>query len=509
MFPSPTFMLFISSQGADVAIHLILGLYAATLCILLVLASQSFFFLYLQHRSGAKSVPDVVSGDDHPVVTIQLPVYNELYVIDRLIHAVCRIDHPRESLEIQVLDDSTDETIGRVEMLVRHYQSRGYDIQHIVRDGRAGFKAGALQAGLQKARGEFIAIFDADFVPKQGFLSETLPHFRDASIGLVQTRWEHLNEEYSGLTRTQALAFDGHFTMDQDVRNKNGYFMSFNGTGGVWRKKTILDAGGWHADTLTEDLDLSYRAQLRGWKFKFLNDTTSPAELPADFNALRVQQNRWTKGYIQTARKILPKVWSSSVPLRVKILSTFHLAGNLGFPFVLIAGILNLPLALIKMDGGYDAYFGSLPVFVLALLGPFFFYMKSQRLMHTNWMRRMLYYPLFIAGSIGFSVSNTRAVFEGLRVSRNSFIRTPKYALEGVKDTWAEKNYTSLRLDRVVLIEILLGLYCFFGVVFSLYHLEFAAVPFQLMYASGFTLVSWLSVKHARNVRQSHKDDRI
>ena len=304
-------------------------------------------------------------------MTVQLPVYNELYVVGRLIDAACAMIYPKDKLEIQVLDDSTDETVdigGRARR--ERYRKLGFDIKHVRRTNREGFKAGALKEGLTDARGEFVAIFDADFVPRQDFLLKTIPHFAtDPKIGMVQTRWEHINADYSLLTRTQAMALDGHFVIEQAVRNKVGFFINFNGTAGVWRKECIVDAGNWQADTLTEDLDLSYRAQLRGWKFKYLNNVTSPAELPSEINALKSQQFRWTKGAIETARKMLPFVWSSDLPLKIKVHATFHLTNNLVFPFIVLAGVLNVPLVFIKHAGGHEAYFTFMSIFVFAFIG--------------------------------------------------------------------------------------------------------------------------------------------
>ena len=485
----------------------VLYLYFISLLILFTFGAHGFVMVYhylKQRRLGGlhPSLKEV------PFVTVQLPVFNEFYVVNRLIDATCSLEYPREKLEIQVLDDSTDETSDLVEETVRRYQAIGFDIKRIHRIDRQGYKAGALRNGLETARGEFIAIFDADFVPRKEFLQKTIPYFfQDPKIGLVQTRWEHLNSDYSLLTRTQAMALDGHFVIEQDVRNRAGYFINFNGTGGIWRKAAIEDAGNWQADTLTEDLDLSYRAQLRGWKFKYLNDFTSPAELPAEVNALKTQQFRWTKGAIETARKLLPAVWKAELPLRIKIHSTFHLTNNIVFPFILVAGILNVPLVFIKQSGGHDLYFALMSVFVLAFIGSFLFYLFSQKAVYPDWRRRLLLFPLFMAGSMGFAVNNSRAVFEGLFRRKSEFIRTPKYRIEAKSDSWLEKKYVPLRLDWVVLVEILLAFYCFFGVISSLYYLELAAVPFQLLYFLGFAFVSILSIKHAleaRKLRQQH-----
>ncbi len=478
----------------------ILLLYFSSLMILFLFGSHGFIMIYyyLKYRDKKRSTPQLLrSIANAPTVTIQLPVYNELYVVKRLLQAASRIEYPKEKLEIQVLDDSTDETTQIIAEVVQEMQARGYDIKHIRRGSREGYKAGALRYGLNFARGEFIAIFDADFVPKREFLLRTLPYFEDPRVGMVQTRWEHLNGNYSFLTRTQAMALDGHFVIEQNVRNKAGFFINFNGTGGVWRKECILDAGNWEADTLTEDLDLSYRAQLRGWKFVFLPDVTSPAELPSEINALKSQQFRWTKGAIETARKILPKLWSSSVPLRVKLQGTIHLTNNLVFPFILIAGILNVPLVFIKASGHYEVYFTVMSIFVFAFIGSFLFYLFSQKEVYSDWKRRVLLFPLFMAGSMGLAVNNTKAVIEGLLRKRSEFGRTPKYGIVGKRDSWTDKKYVPVKLSMTVVIEFILALYCLVGVIASLYFLELAAVPFQLMFFFGYAFVSVLSIKHA------------
>ena len=481
----------------------VLYLYFISLLILCAFGAHGFVmvYYYLKQRRDESEQPLLT---ETPPVTVQLPIFNELYVINRLIDAVCALDYPKEMLEIQVLDDSTDETSGMVAEAVSRYRSLGYDIKQIRRKDRNGFKSGALKAGLAVARGEFLAIFDADFVPNKDFLQKTIPYFGDPKIALVQTRWEHINSDYSLLTRAQAFALDGHFVMEQNVRNKAGYFINFNGTGGIWRKAAIEDAGNWQSDTLTEDLDLSYRAQLRGWKFKFLNDVTSPAELPAEIHALKSQQFRWTKGAIETARKILPQVWKSKISFRLKLHSTFHLTNNIVFPFIILAGILNVPLVYIKQRGGHEAYFALMSVFVLAFIGSFLFYMYSQKSVYSDWRRRILLFPLFMAGSMGFALNNSRAVFEALFQRKSEFIRTPKYAILGKADSWSGKKYVRKRTDWFVFIELGLALYCFFGVISSLYFLEIAAVPFQLLYFGGFSFVSWLSIKHAVEARKLH-----
>ncbi len=477
--------------------ELILFLYIASLSVLFLFGCYSFFMVYyLMKYQKQEAIADLTEGH-FPAVTIQLPVFNEYYVVERLLEATCAMRYPKELLEIQVLDDSTDQTVDLVASLVSRFQAEGVDIKHIRRGTREGFKAGALKEGLRISSGEFVAIFDADFVPRADFLQKTIPHFlKDANVGMVQTRWEHINSEYSLLTRTQAMALDGHFVVEQEVRNKAGLFMSFNGTAGVWRKRCIEESGNWQADTLTEDLDLSYRAQLSGWKFKYLHDVTSPAELPSEINALKSQQFRWTKGAIETARKILPRVWSAPLPLRTKIHATFHLTNNLVFPFIVIAGILNVPLVFIKHQGNHDQYFLFMSVFVFAFIGSFLFYLYSQKSVYPDWRRRLLLFPVFMAGSMGFAVNNTRAVLEGLFRKKSEFVRTPKYSILRKGDSWVDKKYASKRVDYGVVIEIVLAVYCLFGVASSLYFLEIAAVPFQLLFCLGFGFVSFMSLKH-------------
>ncbi|HMD14707.1 MAG TPA: cellulose synthase family protein [Bacteroidota bacterium] len=483
--------------------NFIIWSYFISLSILFLFGSSGFVMIYYYIKHRDKKTPTAGVLPEFPVVTLQLPVYNEYYVVERLIKACCDVDYPKEKMEIQVLDDSTDETVDIIAALVAQKQDEGFDIKHVRRSSRNGYKAGALKEGLVTCRGEFVGIFDADFIPKKDFLMQTLPYFyQDKKIGLVQTRWEHLNSEYSFLTRAQAMALDGHLVIEQNVRNKAGFFINFNGTGGIWRKECILDAGNWEADTLTEDLDLSYRAQLRGWRFQFLKDVTSPAELPSEINALKSQQFRWTKGAIETAIKILPRVWKSSLPMEKKIHATFHLSNNIVFPFILVAGILNVPLIFIKHQGGYETYFAIMAVFVFAFIGSFLFYLYSQKDVYHDWQRRMLLFPLFMAGNMGFAVNNTKAVFEGLFKKKSEFVRTPKYSVVDKKDNWLDKKYVLMNVNGTVVIELVLALYCSFGVAASIYYLELAAVPFQLLFSVGFGLVAWLSLRHAWMARR-------
>lgn len=476
--------------------EIVLISYFIALLILFVFGCHGFIMIYYYNKY--KHVEHQTKSDsEKPLVTIQLPLYNELYVVERLIEKVCELDYPKDKIEIQVLDDSTDETVNITARMVDKKKAEGFDIQHIRRENRKGFKAGALKEGMKIAKGEFIAIFDADFIPHKEFLSKTLSYFYDDKIGMVQTRWEHLNGDYSILTKAQALALDGHFVIEQTVRNKAGFFINFNGTGGVWRKSCIEDAGNWHDDTLTEDLDLSYRAQLKGWRFVFMKDFTSPAELPSEINALKSQQFRWTKGAVETAKKILPLVWKAKIPLRIKLQSTFHLTNNLVFPFILLAAILNVPLVFIKNSGSHELYFAILSLFVLAFVSSFLFYLYSQKDIRADWRKKIVLFPLFMAGSMGFAVNNSRAVMEGLLSRKSEFVRTPKFKVETNKDSWIGKKYTEKKIGMSVVVELVMAIYCLVGIASSIYFLEIAALPFQILFFTGFAFVSLTSIKHA------------
>ena len=476
---------------------IVLVSYFISLSILFIFGLHGFIMIFYYNKyRNVKQIPQKDFTPDK-AVTIQLPLYNELYVVERIINSVCEINYPKDKLEIQVLDDSTDETTQIVAKLVEKKKNEGFDIHHIRRGTREGFKAGALKEGMKIAKGEYIAIFDADFIPQKEFLNKTLSYFSDDKVGMVQTRWEHLNGDYSILTKAQALALDGHFVIEQTVRNKAGFFINFNGTGGIWRKSCIEDAGNWEADTLTEDLDLSYRAQLNGWRFVFLKEFTSPAELPSEINALKNQQFRWTKGAIETAKKILPLVWRSKVPLRIKLQATFHLTNNLVFPFILLAAILNVPLIFIKNSGPHELYFAFMSIFVLAFVGSFMFYLYSQKDIRTDWRKKIVLFPLFMAGSMGFAVNNSRAVFEGLLNRKSEFVRTPKFKVENEKDSWVGKKYTSKKISLSVIVELIMAVYCFIGILSSIYFMEIAALPFQIMFFLGFAFVSLTSIKHA------------
>jgi len=464
---------------------------------LLVVCIFSFEAAYLIVRFLKNKTSKHISEiKKYPVVTVQLPIYNEYYVAERLIRSVCSLDYPKEKLEIQVLDDSTDLTSKLCKKIIKEYRDQEIDIKYIHREDRIGYKAGALKEGLKSARGTFIAIFDADFLPQNDFLKRTIPYFENKSIGMVQTRWDHLNENFSLLTRAQAFGLAGHFIIEQNGRNNADLFINFNGTAGVWRKKCIIDAGNWQADTLTEDLDLSYRAQLKGWKFLFIQDIVTPAELPAEVNALKNQQYRWTKGSVETALKILPEVWKSKIPLKQKIHSTFHLTNNMVYPLIFILAILNLPLVMIKNSiPETKIYFFIFGFFIISFFISFAFYSISQKALYKNWREKLLFFPLFMSGSMGLSINNSRAVIEALFGYKTPFIRTPKYKLTATTGNMFKSLYRA-KLNYVTLIELFMALYSFIGIIIAVYYMEIGILPFMFLFFIGYASLGYFSVKH-------------
>ncbi len=474
---------------------LILAMYFFSLLVLCIFGFHGYVMVYLYRRyARRKPRPPKKFPGEWPAVTVQLPIYNEVYVVERVIRAAVSLEYPRDRLQIQVLDDSTDETVEKSRELVEQYRNQGINIQLIHRAVRTGYKAGALKEALPKASGEFIAIFDADFIPPRDFLKRTIPYFYKSSrIGMVQARWGYLNQDYSVLTRAQAIGLDGHFVVEQAARNRGGFFINFNGTAGVWRKSCILDAGNWSDDTLTEDLDLSYRAQLKGWRFLFLQDLVCPSEIPANVTSLKAQQFRWTKGAIETAKKILPPLWKSRLSLSKKLEGTLHLTNNLVFPFILMVVLLNLPLLLIKNGpNDHSLYFGVSSLFVFAFFGSFLLYKTSQQEIYPNWQKRLAYFPIFMAGSMGLAVSNTWAILLGLLNIKSPFQRTPKYRLETREDSWIGKRY-QVGINLTLVAEMLMTCYTFVTLLLAIYYFEWSAVPFLTMFAFGFGFITTLS----------------
>jgi len=478
-------------------------LLAAYLFVWVVFAAYGVHRLRLIRRfqKRARNVPPPPEPRSLPRVTVQLPVYNERYVVGRLIEAAAAIDYPRDRLEIQVLDDSTDETRAIAAQTVARLRARGVDVIHLTRDRRDGFKAGALQHGLERATGDLLAIFDADFVPPPSILRSMAAYFEDPRVGAVQSRWEHLNEDYSALARAQAISLDSHFVIEHTARMTAGHFLNFNGTAGILRRACVIDAGGWQADTLTEDLDLSYRAQLRGWRFVFAPHVLCPSELPVEMNAYKAQQHRWVKGSIQVARKLLPAIWRARLPLGVKVEATFHLTYNVAYVFLLLLSFLVTPVVLARARSGSVPYAAADAIlFALATSAVLAYFAAGQRALRSDWKGRLAYLPFVMSLGIGLSVTNTRAVLEALAGHRSPFHRTPKFRLERRADGWREKLYRA-RFDAFAVLEILLGLYFAWSIVTVARAGAYGSLPYFALYFFGFLYVGVLSLAHARAPR--------
>jgi cellulose synthase/poly-beta-1,6-N-acetylglucosamine synthase-like glycosyltransferase len=472
----------------------ILATYFFVLVILAVYGWHRYYLVYLYMKNKDRHPVPAAQFDALPAVTVQLPIYNEMYVADRLIDAVCELDYPNELLEIQVLDDSTDETRSVAEQAVRRNAARGLDIKYVRRTDRSGFKAGALEAGLAVARGEFIAIFDADFIPPSDFLRRTIQHFTDPQVGMVQARWGHINQDYSLLTKIQSILLDGHFVLEHGSRNRGGLFFNFNGTAGIWRRTAIADAGGWQHDTLTEDLDLSYRAQLRGWRFVFLQDLLAPAEVPVEMNAFKSQQHRWAKGSIQTCRKLLPRILQSNLPLSVKAEAFFHLSANFNYLLMCVLSVLMAPSMVIRYNmGWYEMLLIDIPLFFAATASVANFYMVCQRELHSDWTTRLKYLPFLMSIGIGLTVNNTKAVLEALFNRQSDFARTPKYRIERSEDEWIGKKYRQ-NFTVQPMIELALGLYFTATVFYALSNGIYGTLPFLVLFQIGFLYTGLLSI---------------
>jgi cellulose synthase/poly-beta-1,6-N-acetylglucosamine synthase-like glycosyltransferase len=472
-----------------------LGLYFLTLVILAVFGLHRYIMVFLYYRHRDRRALPVPPPEKLPRVTVQLPLYNEMYVVDRLLESVSRIRYPKDLLEIQVLDDSTDETTDMVEAAVARYREQGFDIQHLHRTDRAGFKAGALDGGLKVAKGEFILIFDADFIAPADILEKTLGHFEDPKVGMVQVRWGHINRDYSLLTQVQSVLLDGHFILEHGGRNRSGRFFNFNGTAGLWRRDVIADAGGWQHDTLTEDLDLSYRAQMKGWRFVFVQDVVSPAEVPVEMNAFKSQQHRWAKGSIQTCKKLLPRILASSLPRSIKTEAVFHLTANFAYPLMIVLSLLMFPAMVIRYNMGlYEMMIVDVPLFLGATMSVCSFYLMSQReIFGQTWKSRIKYLPAVLGVGIGLSVNNAKAVLEALFGVDSEFTRTPKYRVEAVGDEWKQKRYRG-NLTFVPFIELLLGVYFTLMAVYAVTNEIYGTLPFILLFQGGFLYAAFLSL---------------
>ena len=473
----------------------VVAAYGLVLLVLSVYGSHRYFMAYLYYRHKYNVPVPRHRWDVMPRVTVQLPVFNEMYVVERLIAAVCELDYPQDRFEVQVLDDSTDETTGIARRAVEAWKARGIDIHYVHRTNRQGFKAGALENGLLTATGEFVAVFDADFVPPRDFLRKTVNYFTDDGVGMVQVRWEHLNRGFSSLTEVQSILLDGHFVIEHTARNRSGRFFIFNGTAGIWRRTTIAAAGGWQHDTLTEDLDLSYRAQLKGWKFVFLPEVVAPAEIPVEMSAFKSQQHRWAKGSIQTAMKLLPRIFGSDLPWAVKKEAFFHLTANIAWVFMIPLAIL-LPISCVVRvsHGWFEVLLVDLPFFVMATLSVLMFYAVSQAEQGATWWERVKLLPFVMALGIGLSVNNARAVVEALMGYETGFVRTPKAGAAGALAT--VKRRTSYRALATFqpLIELALAAYMTYGVAYLIERKVYYSVPFLVLFQIGFGYVALVSI---------------
>jgi len=481
-----------------------------TICLLLIfmyaLAQLNLLFNYLKHRNKIDDSEkfDFSKSTEIPFVTIQLPVFNELYVMERLLTNIAALEYPREKLEIQVLDDSTDESVEITAQQVSKIKSTGIDIQHIKRTNRQGFKAGALKEGLKIAKGEFIAIFDADFLPKSNWLLETVPYFKDSEIGVVQTRWGHINRNYSTLTKIQAFMLDAHFSLEQVGRNSKGHFINFNGTAGIWRKKCIYNAGNWEGDTLTEDIDLSYRAQLKNWKFKYLENVETPAELPVIISAARSQQFRWNKGGAENFQKMLKRiVRSKSISTKTKIHGILHLLNSSMFTCIFLVAVLSIPMLYIKNEYGHlKNYFYVMSFFVISSIIFFVCYWHMYKNRYGGGFLKFLRYIgaffTFFSVAMGFSLHNTIAVLEGHFGKKSEFVRTPKFNITTIKDGWKNNKYIKKKPSVHVILEGLLAIYFAFGMysasIVGDQGGDYGLFPFHLMLFIGFGYVFFKSI---------------
>ena len=475
--------------------------YFGILLILSIYGIHRYFILFLYFRYYKwRQQPDAPAFDPHdcPPVTVQLPLFNEYYVAKRVIESAARMRYPKHLLRIQILDDSTDDTRVVACETAGRLRAEGYNVEYRYRSKREGFKAGALKEGLEATSDELVAVFDADFVPPPDFLERTVPHFRDPKVGMVQTRWGYLNRDYSLLTRIQSILLDGHFILEHTARHLSGRFFNFNGTGGMFRRRAIIESGGWQGDTLTEDLDLSYRAQLRGWKFVFLPDVVCPSELPVDIFGFKTQQHRWAKGSIQVGRKLLWKIWRSDVPLAVKLEATFHLSANLSYLLlVLLSALLPLSVVFRSHAMAHGSLFWELVIFSLTTLSIFSFYLTAQRELYPDWRWRAKEIPLILALGIGMCINNAWAVTEALLGYRTPFVRTAKYRIESFKDRWKGKIYRSIRKPSLVL-EFILSVYMCVALAVLVGLGNWAALPYVTLFVAGYLYVFGLSIFHAK-----------
>jgi len=455
-------------------------------------------YQYFRYRKNYNPNPPA-QFSELPMVTVQLPIFNEQFVIDRLIEAICAMEYPREKLDIQVLDDSTDETEQVAAGIVERYKALGHPIEYIHRTNRYGFKAGALDAGLKVAKGEYVAIFDADFVPPPDWLMKVIHHFSEPGIGMVQTRWGHLNRNYSMLTQIEAILLDGHFIMEHGARSRTGEFFNFNGTAGMWRRKAIEDGGGWQHDTLTEDTDLSYRSQMAGWKFKYLPDVECPSELPIEMTAFKTQQARWAKGLIQTSIKILPQVFRSGMSRKNKIESVYHLTANLSYPLMVVMSALLIPAMICRFyQGWFQMLLIDVPLFTASTFSIAVFYVMSEReLFPKTWKKTFYYLPFLMALGIGLTITNTKAVMEALFGIKSAFVRTPKYRVAKKGEKSQAAKYRK-RLKLTPWIELLMGCYFAGAIWYTFANRNYFTAPFLILFVMGYWYTGLMSLLQGR-----------
>jgi cellulose synthase/poly-beta-1,6-N-acetylglucosamine synthase-like glycosyltransferase len=469
--------------------------YFVLLGVLSIFGAHRYGLIYLYLKNKRNALKPAGNFAQLPRVTIQLPIFNERYVVERLIEAVARVDYPPELLDIQVLDDSTDETVMVASRLVSEYARSGCPITYHHRDCREGYKAGALAEGMKTAKGEFIAIFDADFVPPPQVIRQMVHYFTDPKVAVVQGRWTWLNRHYSNLTEVQAILLDGHFVIEHGGRNFSGRFFNFNGTAGMWRRAAIEDAGGWQHDTLTEDTDLSYRAQLKGWKFVYDPTIECPSELPVEVNAFKAQQARWAKGLVQVALKLLPTIWRSDAPFKCKVEATLHLTCNFAYPLMTVFSIILLPAMIVRFyQGWFQMLYLDLPLFLLSTCSFSSFYMMGERQLYPkDWWKRLRFIPFLMATGIGLTVRNSRAVLEAVLGKQTEFVRTPKFRVEGKQAGWERKKYLG-HAGWIPFVEMSFAVYFLFCVVYSLSVENYLTVPFLMLFVMGHSYMSAMSL---------------
>jgi cellulose synthase/poly-beta-1,6-N-acetylglucosamine synthase-like glycosyltransferase len=474
--------------------------YFAVMIVLAIYGVHRYTLVYLYYKHKKNYNPDPPKHfTELPCITVQLPIYNEQFVVDRLLEAICAMQYPTDKLEIQLLDDSTDETQQVAAGIVERYAALGHPIVYMHRENRHGFKAGALDEGLKVAKGDLIAIFDADFVPPPDWLMKVVHHFSQPEIGMVQTRWTHLNRDYSLLTQVEAILLDGHFVLEHGARARSGDFFNFNGTAGMWRRKAITDAGGWQHDTLTEDTDLSYRSQLAGWKFKYLPEIECPAELPIEMTAFKTQQARWAKGLIQTSIKVLPLIFKSNVPRRIKIEAVYHLTANLSYPLMIVMTALLIPAMIVRFyQGWFQMLLIDVPLFTASTLSIGVFYVVSQReLFPKTWLKTFLYLPILMALGIGLTVTNTKAVMEALFGIKSAFARTPKYSVAKKGEKSKAAKYRK-RLLLTPWVELAIGAYFALAIVYTFTNNNFFTAPFLVLFVLGYWYTGLMSLLQGR-----------